>query len=467
MVVERVLVADADAATRASLTEALGRHGCQVATASDGPEALRFLEQHDVDLLLADAHLAGPPGRDLLQVVHEIGRDVPVVLMVSGDARSEGADALQRGAFGCLVRPVRLEALEALLRRASAWYEQLRADAPRPAAARRVVPAAAGEALVGRHPRIVSVIEMVRRAARSKATLLVQGESGTGKELIALLAHQASPRRGGPLVKVNCAALPATLLESELFGHERGAFSGAIARREGRFELAHGGTLLLDEISELPLPLQAKLLRAIEEEEFERVGGTETLHVDVRLVCTTNRDLARDVEEGRFRGDLYYRLNVVPVVVPPLRERRDDIPLLVRHFLKRFGPETDSPVRSLSKEAMDVLMRHAWPGNVRELRNLIHRVTVLSGAEVVRPEDLPADFTAERPRRMGSGLVAGRSVDEVERDLILKTLACTGGNKSEAARLLKVTTRTLRNKLGRYGEQDGMEGRAGEDVGTA
>ncbi|GAG37385.1 unnamed protein product, partial [marine sediment metagenome] len=243
----------------------------------------------------------------------------------------------------------------------------------------------ANDEIVGRHQKITTLLETVRRVAQSKATLLIQGESGTGKELVARLAHCSSPRAENAFIKVNCAALSEHLLESELFGHEKGAFTGAIARREGRFELAHGGTLMLDEVSEISPPLQAKLLRAIEEEELERVGGSRTIKVDVRLLCTTNRDLAREVDEGRFRGDLYYRLNVIPIVIPPLRERREDIPLLVNYFLKRFRRESASPVRRASREALRILMRYPWPGNVRELRNVIHRAVVLGASETLGP----------------------------------------------------------------------------------
>jgi transcriptional regulator with PAS, ATPase and Fis domain len=315
-----------------------------------------------------------------------------------------------------------------------------------------------GDELIGKHPRILAVLDTVRRAAATKATLLIQGESGTGKELVAHLAHYSSPRADNAFIKLNCAALSETLLESELFGHEKGAFTGAIARRDGRFELAHGGTLFLDEVSEIPRSLQAKLLRAIEEEEFERVGGMRTLKVDVRILATTNRDLGREVAEGRFRDDLFYRLNVVPVTLPPLRDRREDIPPLVHYFLKRFSRQSASPVRRISQAALDVLLDYPWPGNVRELRNLIHRAVVLTPHEVLTPDDLPADLAAPTARPRAQGLVVGLSIEDIERELILKTLESTGGNKTRAARILKVAPRTLRNKLGRYLQQGLLTG---------
>ncbi|HUT35612.1 MAG TPA: sigma-54 dependent transcriptional regulator [Planctomycetota bacterium] len=463
MAIEKVLVAGEDAPTRGLLARLLAARGCQVTLATSGAEAHRILESEAVDLLLADTTLGDPSALGLLERARNLDRNVPVVLLVAPAAADEATEALQEGAVGCLAKPPTPDDVARFLDRASHWQALLSAS--------RALPghrdASQSDDLVGRHPRLTKVLATVRRAAASKATLLVQGESGTGKELVARLAHTASLRALGPFIKVNCAALAETLLESELFGHEKGAFTGAIALRRGRFELAHGGTLLLDEISEIPPALQAKLLRAIEEDEFERVGGTQTLKVDVRLVCTTNRDLSCEIAEGRFRADLYHRLNVIAVVLPPLRERRADIPLLVHHFLRRFRSESPSPARAVGKEAMDILCQYPWPGNVRELRNLIHRAVVLGDGEVLRPEDLPADLTAARPRGLPAGIAVGRSIDDVERDLILKTLRSTGGNKTEAARLLRVTPRTLRNKLGRYGEDSRPDERSSPTVGTA
>ena len=449
MAIEKVLVVDDDALTRELLTEILGRHGCEVVSAADGSQAIQLLEREEIDLVLTDVKMPGMTGMDVLQHAREVNRDAPVILMTAYGTIESAVEAMKSGAFDYIVKPVSPDSIDLLFQRVNEWRALVREN-------RYLRSQLAGQEcadeLVGRHPRLLEVVDTVRRVAQSKATLLIQGESGTGKELIARLAHYSSPRGENAFITVNCAALSESLLESELFGHERGAFTGAIARREGRFELAHGGTLLLDEISEIPAALQAKLLRAIEEEEFERVGGTRTIRVDVRLLCTTNRDLAREVDEGRFRGDLYYRLNVVPIVLPPLRERRDDVPLLVSYFLKRFSRESASPVCRVGKEAMAILKRAPWRGNVRELRNVIHRAVVLGTTEEFGPEALPAELTEDRPRRAATGLSVGKSIDEVERDLILKTLDSTGGNKTEAARMLQVTPRTLRNKLGRYAE---------------
>jgi len=452
MAIERVLVADDDRATRELLSEVLQRHACEVLLAADGSEAVRVLEREAVDLVLTDVKMPGSTGMEVLQRAREVNRDAPVILMTGYGTIENAVEAMKTGAFDYLVKPVSPDRVDLLLQRVGEWQTLVRENRYLRS---QLSGRGSGDEFVGRHPRVVELLDTVRRVAQTKATLLIQGESGTGKELIARMAHYSSPRGENAFITVNCAALSETLLESELFGHERGAFTGAIARREGRFELAHGGTLMLDEISEIPPPLQAKLLRAIEEEDFERVGGTRTIHVDVRLLCTTNRDLAREVDEGRFRGDLYYRLNVVPVVLPPLRERREDIPLLVNYFLKRFSRQSASPVRKVGREALQILKRAPWPGNVRELRNVVHRAVVLGTGEELGPDDLPAELAAGRPRRAPAGALVGQSIGEVERELILRTLESTGGNKTEAARILQVTPRTLRNKLGRYRE-DGV-----------
>ena len=450
MAIERVLVVDDDALNRELFREVLGRHGCEAVTAANGSDAIRHLEREDFDLVFTDIKMPDRSGMEVLQRAREVNRDAPVILMTAYGTIENAVTAMKGGAFDYVVKPVSPDCIDLLVQRVGEWDALVRENRYLRS---RVAGRDSGDEIIARHPRMLELLDTVRRVARSKATVLVQGESGTGKELVARLVHFASPRADEAFITVNCAALSESLLESELFGHEKGAFTGAIARREGRFELAHGGTLLLDEISEVSPALQAKLLRAIEEEEFERVGGSRTIKVDVRLVCTTNRDLAREVDEGRFRGDLYYRLNVVPVFIPPLRERRDDIPLLVNYFLKRFARGSVAPVRRVSREALDLLRRYTWPGNVRELRNVIHRAAVLGTDDVLAPAGLPADVVGGRRPGIGDGISVGQSIDDVERQLILKTLESTGGNKTEAARILHVTPRTLRNKLGRYQQQ--------------
>ncbi|MFG0320476.1 MAG: sigma-54 interaction domain-containing protein, partial [Planctomycetota bacterium JB042] len=310
----------------------------------------------------------------------------------------------------------------------------------------------AGRALVGTSPAMRELVDTAIRVARSRATVLITGESGTGKELFARLIHEESPRRARPFVRVNCAALAESLLESELFGHEKGAFTGAHQRREGRFELADGGTIFLDEIGETSLALQAKLLRVLEEREFERVGGVKTMRTDVRCVAATNRDLEQAIRDGVFREDLYYRLQVVNLRLPPLRERREDVPALAAHFLARYAEENAVPARRFSDDAVAMLRAHSWPGNVRELENTIERAVVLDPGDEIRPEhlDLKGNGAGDGSELPDVAQNVGCSLEHVERALILKTLESTGHSRKEAARILGVTARTLTNKISRY-----------------
>jgi two-component system response regulator HydG len=304
--------------------------------------------------------------------------------------------------------------------------------------------------IIGNSQKIHEVFETLKMVAPTEATVLILGESGTGKELVADAIHYNSPRAKGPFVKVNCAALPETLLESELFGHEKGSFTGAVARREGRFSLAHGGSLFLDEIAEMSLLLQTKLLRVIQTRSFERVGGTETITSDVRLIVATNRDLEDEVKEGRFREDLFYRLNVVPVTLPPLRDRREDIPLLAEHFLGIIAERNRKLIRGFTPRAMDLLVRNRWKGNVRELENVVERAVIMGRGDHIQPEDLPGHISEGGDGEF-TGITAGRPLSELEREAILKTLEMTGGNRTEAAKLLGISRRTLQYKLKDYG----------------
>jgi DNA-binding NtrC family response regulator len=458
MGIENVLVADDDDLTRELLEELLHRHGCTVASAQDGAEALGRLEHEAFDLVLTDLKMPGASGLEVLARSREACPDAPVVIVTAYGTVESAVEAMRQGAFDYVLKPVTPERMDVLLERVSEWRALVGENRylRREVAGRDV-----GERIIARHPKMIAALETVRRAAASKATLLIQGESGTGKELVARLAHATSPRAEAPFIRVSCAALSAAALEAELFGCEPGT-RGSARRRQGRLELAHGGTLLLDEVAELPLKLQATFLRAIEEEAFQRVGGTHTLRADVRLVSTTNRDLAHEVSQGHFRRDLFYRLNVVPVPVPPLRERRQEIPLLVEYFLQRFRGESQRPVRGVHSEAMDVFMAYTWPGNVRELRNAIHRAVVLATGPELGLEDLPAEVaqgrpSAPRPAPPCADSFVGHSIDEMERELILRTLEATEGNKTEAAGILQVTPRTLRNKLARYRQQGHIE----------
>jgi DNA-binding NtrC family response regulator len=431
---ERVLVADDDRISREFLAELVRRRGAEVVEAHDGAAALRALEKGRFDLVLSDVRMPGCDGVEVARRAKASGS--PVLLLTAHGSLESAVEALRAGADDYLPKPIDPDALERAIDRAQARRR------PNAAPAR----SACSAALVGRSGALLETLSRIERAAPSKATVLLEGESGTGKELLAALIHESSPRRSGPFIKVNCAALAPGVLESELFGHERGAFTGAVERRAGRFELAHGGTILLDEVSEVSTAIQAKLLRVLEEEEIERVGGTKTLRLDVRVIATTNRDLRQEIALGNFRADLYFRLAVVPVRVPPLRERAGDLPILVEHFIERYRAEVPSSrVRAFSREALDLVERHDWPGNVRELENLVRRAVVLDPGEVVRPEDLRADLVPRAATPLATG-----TIDASERETIARALAETNGNRTRAARVLGISVRTLFNRLKRY-----------------
>jgi DNA-binding NtrC family response regulator len=370
------------------------------------------------------------------------------VIMTAYGTIESAVEAIKEGAHDYLLKPFTPDQLDVALIKAA---EQQRLKSENSFLRSELDSRDNRLVVMGKDPAIQRVYEKVRRVAPTKATVLIHGETGTGKEVVARMIHQDSPRCDRPMVKVNCAALSENLLESELFGHEKGAFTGATERKLGRFELADGGTLLLDEIGEIPIGLQAKLLRVIELEEFERVGGTKTLTVDVRVISTTNRNLHEEIRRGRFREDLFFRLNVVPIHLPPLRELPGDLLSLGEAFLEEFGRETGE-VKRIEPSGMRLLLSRQWPGNVRELKNLIHRLVVMEPSQTITAERIRAEFHSRQA--LGScdppGLAVGTSINEMERDLILKTLEHTAGNKEEAARILKVSSRTLRNKLARY-----------------
>ena len=454
MGIEKILVVDDDPLSRDFLAEALRTLRYEPIAAACAVEGLALFHKEAPDLVLSDLKMPGTDGIQFLQQIKKASPETPFVLLTAHGTVEAAVSAMKLGAADFLLKPIAPEALEVVLSRAD-----------RDGRLRKENEYLRGEIhgdgdFVGQSPAFESLAAEIQKVARTKATVLITGESGTGKERVAHKIHYSSPRSKGPFVRVNCAALSSTLLESELFGHEKGAFTGAVQKREGRFELADGGTLLLDEISEIPMSLQAKLLRVLEEEEFERVGGTKTMKVDVRVIATTNRNLHSEVRRGKFREDLFYRLNVLPIQVPPLRDRREDIPALAEHFLRRFAAQQGSRVASFSAEALEELRRYAWPGNVRELENVVQRLVVRDPGPAVRPSDLAghlqaAGCIAAEGSEDAAGLVqslVGRSLADIERDVILNTLAATGGNKSEAARILGVTARTLSNKMKLYRE---------------
>ena len=446
----RVLFVDDDHALREVLKRELEDFGLDVSAFGEPLAALEHVARTPVDVALIDLRLPGLDGLELLQRLRAIDEALPVVMLTGHGAVREAVEAMRRGAHDFLTKPVSLEALERILTRAIAQRDLLQENRR----LRRLTDTDEGEArILGDSEPIRALRELIERVAPSAASVLVLGESGTGKELVARAIHARSPRAARPFVVVHCGAIPENLVESELFGHERGAFTGAFATRRGLLETSAGGTCFLDEIAELTPPLQAKLLRALQERAVRRVGGNEAIPVDVRILAATNRDLHALVPTGEFRDDLYYRLNVVTIAVPPLRERGTDIPLLAQHFLEKFAAETGRSVKHLAPETLALLASYQWPGNVRELEHAIERAVALASSEALLPEDLPPHVRQEpapAPRLPGTGM----TLDEVKRWYIHKVLDETGGNKVRAAELLGINRRTLYRILERQATGD-------------
>jgi len=444
----RVLVVDDEANARRALRTILEEEGFNVSEAADGQEALEILQNQGIDVVLADIRMPRLDGIELVRRARSEGIPALFIIMTAFATIDVAVEAMRAGAENFLVKPLEPGAVLIVLDKV---LEKQRLSRDAEHLKERVRQRYRFEAMVGESAALQSVFEVVKRAAPTKATVLLLGESGTGKELVAQAIHQESERRDKPFIKVACAALSESLLESELFGHERGSFTGAIGRREGRFELADGGTLFLDEIGEIPPSVQVKLLRALQQREFERVGGTQTLKVDVRVVAATNRNLVAEVAAGRFREDLYYRLNVVAVTLPPLRERKGDIPALVSHFIQKFAQSYDKPVRGLLPGTLNVLLRHDWPGNVRELENVIERAVVLARGRDLTTDELPPALSGPSPKGTHSGgLIPGASWREIEREAILRTLEIVEGSTSRAAAMLGISPRKIQYRLKEY-----------------
>jgi two-component system response regulator FlrC len=440
-----VLVVDDEPLVRRTLVEAVKFRGYSAAQAATGAEALRVLDETPCRLVFADIRMPELDGLELLRRGKARAPETIFVLVTGYGSVETAVEAMRAGADDFVVKPFSLKRVDEILERtlgAAIPVPATREDPGQPVG------------FLTRDPRVRSILHTIARVAPSPATVLIQGESGTGKELLARLVHAHSPRRERPFVAINCAALPETLLETELFGHERGAFTGAVSRRIGRFESAHQGTLLLDEISETSLALQAKLLRTLQEGEIDRVGGARPVRVDVRVIATTNRRLRDEIRDNRFRADLFYRLNVVSIGLPPLRERRGDLALLSQHFVAKFARAFGSPARDLSAAALRVLEGHPWPGNVRELENCIQRAVLLCPDPVLQPEHLhleELEASAAVPREAaGRWAAEGRTFQEMERQFILETLERAGGNRTRAAKILGISVRTIRNKLREY-----------------
>jgi len=444
-----ILIVDDEKNTREGLSRAL-RDEYAVATVENGQKALEWLETRQADVVLSDLRMPGMDGLTLLSRL--LTRDPkPILILLTAYGNIETAvEAMKRGAYDFLAKPVDLDRLDLLLKRALAERDL--------GVENRRLKAQLGskegfENILGTSMAMQEVFDTIQQAAPTRATVLIEGESGTGKELVARALHQCSPRAEGPFVPVHCAALSPTLLESELFGHEKGAFTGAMERRRGRFELADGGTLFLDEIGEIDAALQVKILRVLEERKFERVGGSVTVNVDVRLVAATNQDLKKQVEEGRFREDLFYRLYVVNLTLPPLREREGDIALLAQHYLKTLAAENNKKEVGLTPEAMEALVAYPWPGNVRELRNVIERMVVLGTGKKLTLQDLPASFRLERGSSRSTSR-AGNRLRDTEQQLIEEALRRQKGNRTQAALDLGISRRTLHRKLNEFGLRD-------------
>jgi len=447
-----ILVVDDDTAHRAMLRTLVGGWGYEIHEADDGGSAIDRVRQQAFDLVLMDVRMLKVSGLEALAAIKKLNPAIPVVIMTAYSSVEAAVDALKQGAHDYLTKPLDFDKLKITIERAME-HTRLREENRR--LRENLGLRFDRSRIIGRSPAMAKLLDTVSQVAPSEATVLITGESGTGKELIAAAIHFNSSRRDGPFVQLNCAAITETLLESELFGHEKGAFTGAERRREGRFHQADGGSLFLDEVSEMPLSMQVKLLRVLQEREFTRVGGDAPVRVDVRLIAATNRHLPDLLAAGKFREDLYYRLNVVGLSVPPLRERREDIPLLVQHFLETFAQRNRKPIKGVTPQAMDGLIRRSWPGNVRELMNAVERAVVLARTDYLPAEDFALLPSEEAPREQPvlSPAAAAESLalDEIEKTTILRALESAGGNKSETARRLGITRRTLHKKLKAYG----------------
>ena len=442
-----VLVVDDEPGIRAALRANFLRHGWRVETSSCVRDAIRNLEGKEFDLVVTDIRMPDGTGLEVMRAVRQLSPGTAVILLTAFGSVPDAVTAMRDGALDYLTKPISFDQLQT----AAAQVMQH---------ARQMVgaePAAAGD-IIGRSPLLLRAIQRARAAATTGADVLIEAESGTGKELLARFIHDSSDRCRKPFVAVNCAAVPDALLESELFGHGRGAFTGAVGAKLGKFELADGGTILLDEIGEMPLHLQPKLLRALQEREFERLGEGRTVHVDIRVIATTNVSLAAMVERGQFRGDLYYRLNVIPLSLPPLRDRREDIPVLAQHFARKHAAHLQTKPATLQPEFLDLLQSQLWPGNVRELGNFMRRVLTLSETLDINADCFEMEFQGPtkpylvaKTAGADTGAVAGTPIRQVERLHLENTLALTDGNRTHAAEMLGISLRTLRNKIREYG----------------
>ena len=442
----RLLIVDDEKNIREGIGAALSADGFEVSLAEDGSTALSIVHNEEIDLVITDLKMVGISGTELMDRIQEVSKSIPIIILTAHGTVENAVECMRKGAYHYLTKPVNLQELSLLVSRALSWraMEQENEDLHHQLNNRYGI-----DNIIGHSSEMEKVMAIVKTVAPAKANVLITGESGTGKELVANAIHALSDRSKKPFVKVHCSALATGLLESELFGHEKGAFTGASRRHKGRFELADTGTIFLDEIGDIDANIQVKLLRVLQEKSFERVGGETTIAVNVRLITATNKDLFQLVQEGSFREDLYYRLKVVHIHIPPLRKRKSDIPLLVDSFLKEFCRDNNVPEKKLDRRAMNALENYHWPGNVRELKNVIENLVVLTKKSVIAYKDLPDNIKIEKAPS-AIRMIPGKSLEEYERDIILSTLMHVNGNKSKAAEILGIGRKTLHRKLEQY-----------------
>jgi DNA-binding NtrC family response regulator len=443
----KLLVVDDEKHIREGLQKALSLDGYEVEVAQDGKEALEKIDEEEIDLVITDLKMPRLSGEELMKDALSRYPYLPIIILTGHGTIENAVEAMRNGAYDFITKPLNIDKLSLIVKRALENSSLKRQNRELLDQLRKKY---SFENIIGKSAPMKKVFETIELVAPSRANVLIYGESGTGKEMIADAIHHNSPREEKSYIKVHCAALPETLLESELFGHEKGAFTGAIARKRGRFELAHLGSLFLDEVGEIPPQTQVKLLRVIQEREFERVGGELPLKVDVRIISATNKNLKEEVESGRFREDLYYRLDVVSIHVPPLRDRRDDVPLMVHKFMEEFSKENNKEVEGITNGALQALISYNWPGNVRELRNVIESIVVLTKGNIITEQDLP-QYVLSKDEQSHLKIPAGLTLAEAEKRMILFTLQNTGGNKTKASEILRIGRKTLHRKLGEYG----------------
>jgi DNA-binding NtrC family response regulator len=454
---EKILIVDDEAFIRENLERILSEDGYQPSSTGSADEAIRIVSEDEIGLVLLDLNLGSSSGLDVLRAMREIDPELLVIIITGYGTVESAVEALKFGAYDYIKKPFKADAIHLIVKLALETQSLRRK-------VRRLSREAEGINMVGNSSQLLQIFRQIREVAKHEtATVLLTGDSGTGKELVAQAIHNLSPRCDQPFIEINCGSLPFNLLETELFGHERGAFTDAKTRKIGLFEESDRGTIFLDEIGEMDLGLQVKLLRVLEDRKIRRLGGNRNIDINVRIIAATNADLKGAIERREFREDLYYRLNVFPIHIPPLRERREDIPILLEHFLQRFSREFKKRMRSFNREALDLMMRYRWPGNVRELRNVVERICIMHNVETIQPAQLPREIWGEAPQAEmpfhydipPQGIILEDVVDQVERSLVEKAFKISGGNVAKTARILNVPRGTLRYKLEKYqlGEQ--------------